>query len=112
MKSKQAKQLIRAARKTAKENIQASLIANLTEVIGKAGHGSKKLDRKIVKGAKILAKKLAKDLVIDGGAVAAEQDKAEAAKTEQEAAVAVAEKPKKAAAKKEATDLPTVESPS
>lgn len=110
MKSKQAKQLIKAARKTAKENIQASLIANLTETIGKAGHGSKKLDKKIIKGAKLLAKKLAKDLVIDGSAVAVEQDKAEAAKTEQKAAVVV--KPKKAAPKKDGTELPSVESPS
>ena len=110
MKSKQAKQLIKAARKTAKENIQASLIANLTETIGKAGHGSKKLDKKIIKGAKLLAKKLAKDLVIDGGAVAVEQDKAKAAKTEKKAAIAV--KPKKVAAKKDGTELPSVESPS
>jgi hypothetical protein len=74
MKNTKIKALVKAARKTAKEEIQTSLIANLKEVTSKLKHSSKKLDKKIEKGAKILAKKIAKDLIIDGPALQKEKE--------------------------------------
>jgi hypothetical protein len=81
MKNNKIKALVKAARKTAKEEIQTSLIANLKEVTAKLKHGSKKLDKKIEKGAKILAKKIVKDLVIDGPALQKEKEAAVTAAT-------------------------------
>lgn len=66
MKNNKIKALVKAARKTAKEDIQNGLITYLKESTGKLQATSKKLDKKIEKGAKILAKKIAKELVIDG----------------------------------------------
>lgn len=105
MKNNKIKTLVKAARKSAKEEIQTSLITNLKEVTAKLKHGSKKLDKKIEKGAKILAKKIAKDLVIDGPALQKEKDAAIAANPATSKTVVKKEAAKAKPAKAEAADV-------
>jgi hypothetical protein len=65
-------------------------------------HGSKKVDKKIAKGAKILAKKIAKELVINGNALLSISSQ-DVAKTKDKTNVAAPAPAKnKTAAKKEA----------
>ncbi|WP_158797697.1 hypothetical protein [Pedobacter sp. L105] len=64
MKKKQLKSLVKSARKTAEKDIRADLVKGLNEIASKFGEGSKKLTKDIEKGARLLAKKLAKDIKI------------------------------------------------
>jgi cytoskeletal protein RodZ len=61
-KSKSA--IIKSAKKIARKNIELSLIAHLKEITVKTGPVSKKLIKEIEKGAKKLAKSIAKELVL------------------------------------------------
>lgn len=65
MKKDKRKSLVKSARKTVREDIKQSLIAQMKEVVGKMGQGSKKLNKEIEKGSKQLAKKLSKELKIN-----------------------------------------------
>lgn len=69
MKKSKLKSLVKSARKTAKKDIRLSLVAGLKEIAGKYGNGSKKLEKDIKKGSKLLAKVLSKDIKIDKSAL-------------------------------------------
>jgi hypothetical protein len=81
MKKSKLKSLVKSAKKAAKSDIEVSFILKLTEVTDQLGKPSKKLKKTIAKGAKQLAKKIAKELPIDKDAVIASFKETEAAKT-------------------------------
>ena len=60
---------IKSKVKSARKQIETSLVAELTAVTGKLGKGSKKLIKKIEKGSKKLAKTVAKELEFAEAAV-------------------------------------------
>lgn len=64
MKKSKLKSLVKSARKTAEKDIRLSLTSSLKDIAAQFGE-SKKLNRDIAKGSKLLAKKLAKDIKID-----------------------------------------------
>lgn len=64
MKKSKLKSLVKAARATAKKDIQTSIVTGLRETISQFGESSKKLNRDIEKAAKNLAKKISKDIKI------------------------------------------------
>lgn len=69
MKKKKLRSLIKSARKTVKNDIQENLINGLKAITLQLGQDSKKLTKDIEKGARQLAKKLAKDIKIDKAAI-------------------------------------------
>lgn len=69
MKKDKLKSLVKAARKTARKDIELRLITELKELAGKLGQDSKKLKKDIEKGSKQLAKKLSRKLKIDKSAI-------------------------------------------
>ncbi|WP_121200091.1 hypothetical protein [Mucilaginibacter gracilis] len=71
MKNTKRKSLIKSARKTAKKNILVSLIAELKKVSANIGAGSQKLEKVIEKGSGKLAKKVAKEIMLDEVAIVA-----------------------------------------
>ena len=64
MSKDKTKNLIKTARKTAKEEIKISLSTELKAIADKLVPGSKKIDKVIKKEAKFLAAKIAKKMVI------------------------------------------------
>jgi hypothetical protein len=58
MKKNELKSLVKTARKSAKENINTTVLAQLKAAIEKLGLTSKKVNKEIEKSAKRLAKKL------------------------------------------------------
>lgn len=65
MKKSKLKLLVKEARKSAKKDIEQSVITQVKELTATLAPNTKKLEREIVKGAKQLAKKLAKELKFD-----------------------------------------------
>ena len=65
MKKSKLKLLVKEARKSAKKNIEQSVITQVKELTATLAPNTKKLEREITKGAKQLAKKLAKELKFD-----------------------------------------------
>jgi len=68
MKKKKLKSLVKSARKSATKDIRLSLVAELKEITGTFGEGSKKLKKDIEQGSRQLAKKIAKNIKIDKSA--------------------------------------------
>jgi len=68
MKKNKLKSLVKSARKSATKDIRLSLIAELNEITGTFGAGSKKLKKDIEQGSKQLAKKISKNIKIDKSA--------------------------------------------
>jgi len=107
MKKKKLKSLVKSARKTAEKDIRADLVKGLNEIAGKFGEGSKKLTKDIEKGARQLAKKLAKDIKIyDSTTIAADGESKTVLKPIVEVPKAALAKKSPASAVKEETVLP------
>ena len=65
MKKSKLKLLVKEARKSAKKDIEHSVISHIKELTATLAPNTKKLEREITKGAKQLAKKLSKELKFD-----------------------------------------------
>lgn len=65
MKQTKLKKLAKTAQKEISKNIKDHLITELKSVSGTLGTGSEKLEKRIVRGSKKLAKKLSKEISID-----------------------------------------------
>lgn len=80
MKQNKLRKLAKTAQKKISKNIEQRLITELKTVSGTLGTGSEKLEKRIVKGSKQLAKKLSKEILIDKSALIAAHQEAKAAK--------------------------------
>lgn len=65
MAKNKLKSLDKAARKSVRETIKSSLIADLKELTGELGTASKKLEKEILKGSKKLAKRLTREIKVN-----------------------------------------------
>lgn len=80
MKQNKLRKLAKTAQKKISKNIEQRLITELKTVSSTLGTGSKKLEKRIIKGSKQLAKKLSKEILVDKSALIAAHQDAEAVK--------------------------------